>query len=150
VLAGAAANASLFLSWSPAEAPTGLSLVRVGVDALRSGAGGGIGGLWQPPVIVLSGGLLVVLGLLLLVPARGHRLVGVLALVVALAAAAAVVVLMVVSGLADERLGPGMWCAVAVPAFGVLGAFRAMLRTPLVTLGTDPTTSEGHVADIGA
>jgi hypothetical protein len=132
VLAGVAANVSLSLSWSPGEEPSGLSLVQRGVEAL--GSRGFESGTWQPVVVVLSGGLLVVLGLLLLVPARAHRLVGLLALVVSLAAAAAVVLLMVDTGLADDRLGPGMWCAVAVPVLGVLGALKAMLTAPRVVL----------------
>jgi hypothetical protein len=90
--------------------------------------------LWQPPVVVLCGGLLVLLGFLLLVPAHAHRAVGVLALVVALAAAAAVVLLIAGTDLADQRFGPGLWCAAAVPVLGVLGALKAMLTAPLVSL----------------
>jgi hypothetical protein len=131
-LAGVAANVSLLLSWSPGEGPTGLFLVKQGIEDF--GSGEGQLGFWQPPVIVLGGGLLVLLGFLLLVPARTHRLVGVLTLIVALAAAGAVVVLMAASGLVDDRFGPGMWCAVAVPVLGVLGALKAMLTVPLVTL----------------
>jgi hypothetical protein len=150
VLAGAAANVSLLLSWASGEGPTGLSLVRRGVEALGFGWAGAEGGYWQPAVIVLSGGLLVLLGLLLLVPARAHRLVGVAALVVALAAATAVVLLMTVSGLTVDRFGPGMWCAAAVPVLGVLGSFKAMLTAPLVTLGTGTSTSSGDVAEVEA
>jgi hypothetical protein len=149
VLAGVAANVSLLLSWAPGEGPTGLSLVQAGVEVLRSGAGGPQGIFWQPPVVVLSGGLLVLLGLLLLVRARTHRLVGVLALLVALGAATAVVLLTVESGLADDRLGPGMWCAVAVPVLGVLGALKAMLTVPVVTLAPDSSTAPDHVTDGG-
>jgi hypothetical protein len=90
--------------------------------------------VWQPSVVVLCGGLLVLLGLLLLVPAHAHRLVGVLALIVALASAAAVALLIAETGLADDRFGAGMWCAVAVPVLGVLGALKAMLTAPRVTL----------------
>src|SRR5215207_11010600 len=96
VLAGVAANVSLSLSWSPGEGPTGLSLVQRGVEAF--GSGDIDNGTWQPVVVVLSGGLLVLLGLLLLVPARAHRFVGLLALVVALGAAAAVVLLLADTG----------------------------------------------------
>jgi hypothetical protein len=135
VLAGVAANASLLLSWSPDEGPTGLSLVRRGIEAL--GAGAVRAGVWEPPVVVLSGGLFILLGLLLLVPARAHRFLGVLALIVSFAAATAVVHLMLGSDLVDDRLGPGMWCAVAVPVLGVLGALKAMLTAPQVTLGAD-------------
>lgn len=135
VLAGVAANVSLSLSWSPGEGPSGLSLVQRGVEGVRAGGGASVlDGLWQPFVVVLSGGLLVLLGLLLLVPARAHRFIGVLALFVSLAAAAAVAVLVAGSGWEPDRFGPGMWCAVAVPALGVLGSLKAMLTVPLVTL----------------
>jgi hypothetical protein len=132
VLAGVAANVSLLLSWAPGEGPSGLTLVQGGARALGSGPAGDA--LWQPFVVVLCGGLLVVLGFLMMVPARAHRLVGVLALVVTLGAAAAVVLLAVDTGLADEQFGPGLWCAVAVPVLGLLGALKAMLTAPLVSL----------------
>jgi hypothetical protein len=135
VLAGVAANVSLSLSWAPGDGPTGLSLVQLGVGELEIDARTwDLGGLWQPFVVVLCGGLLVLLGLLLLVPARAHRLVGVLALVVSLAAATAVVLLMADGGWGPDRFGPGMWCAVAVPVLGALGSLKAMLTVPLVTV----------------
>jgi hypothetical protein len=136
VLAGVAANVSLSLSWSPGEGPTGLSLVQRGGEALDSGIDASVrSGVWEPLVVVLCGGLLVLLGFLLLVPARGHRLLGVLALVVALAAAAAVVAVLVSDmGWQVDRFGPGMWCAVAVPVLGAVGALKAMLTAPRVTI----------------
>jgi hypothetical protein len=135
VLAGVAANVSLSLSWSPGEGPSGLSLVRRGGEALSAGVGEAArSGVWQPLAVVLSGGLLVVLGFLLFVPARAHRFVGLLALVVALSAAAAVVLLITDTDLVDDRFGPGMWCAVAVPVLGGLGALKAMLTAPRVAL----------------
>jgi hypothetical protein len=139
-LAGVAANASLLLSWSPGEGPTGLSLVQGGVQELRSGLDALPDSLWQPPVVVVSGGVLVFLGLLMLVPARAHRVVGVISLSVSLAAATAVTWLIIESGLAEDRFGPGMWCAVAVPVLGVLGSLKAMLTVPLVTLQPDSAT----------
>jgi hypothetical protein len=135
VLAGAAANVSLSLSWSPGEGPTGLSLVQSGVETLRFGEWA-LTSLWQPFVVVAGGGLLVLLGILLLVPAHAHRLVGVLALAVSLAAAVAVALLINDVGWDVDRLGPGMWCAVAVPVLGVVGALKAMLTPPLVALGS--------------
>jgi lysylphosphatidylglycerol synthetase-like protein (DUF2156 family) len=141
VLAGVAAGVSLVLSWSPGAGPTGLSLVKPGIAALGIGSDEVRDGIWQPPVVVASGGLLVLLGLLLLVPARGHRVVGVLALMTALAAAAAVVLLAADSGLVDDRFGPGMWCAVAVPVLGLLGSLKAMLTAPLAPLA--PGTAVG-------
>jgi hypothetical protein len=142
VLAGVAANVSLSLSWSPGEGPTGLSLVQRGAEALDSGVAASVrGDVWEPLVIVLCGGLLVLLGFLLLVPARAHRLVGLVALVVSLAATAAV--LFVVSDV-DWRIdgfGPGTWCAVAVPVLGLLGSLKAMLTAPRVTLAPSSTAS---------
>jgi hypothetical protein len=135
VLAGVAANVSLSLSWAPGDGPTGLWLLRRGVEELGVGAGTwDLSGVWQPLVVVLCGGLLVLLGLLLLVPARAHRLVGVLALAVSLAAATALVLLMADGGWGADRFGPGMWCAVAVPVLGALGSLKAMLTAPLVTV----------------
>ena len=128
VLAGVAANVSLSLSWAPGDGPTGLSLVRRGVEELGVGAGTwDLTSIWQPVAVVLCGGLLVLLGLLLLVPARAHRLVGVLALVVSLAAATAIVLLMADGGWGADQFGAGMWCAVAVPVLGALGSLKAML-----------------------
>ena len=134
VLAGVEANVSLSLSWSPGEGPTGLSLVRRGVEGLGFEASA-LSGVWQPFVVVLSGGLLVLLGFLLLVPARAHRLIGVLALLVSLAAASAVVVLLANGGWGPGQFGPGLWCAVAVPILGTLGALKAMLTPPQIVLG---------------
>ena len=147
VLAGVAANVSLLLSWSPGDGPTGLALVQHSVEAIRSGAGDPADtGLWQPLVVVVSGGLLVVLGLLLLVPARAHRFVGVVALIVALAAAAAVILLMADIGWTMDRFGPGLWCAAAVPVLGLLGSLKALVSAPLVALvpveQPPPTTAE--------
>lgn len=136
VLAGVAANVSLTLSWSPGGGLDGLSLVERGVRVLGTGAPGSVPlSTWQPLVVVLSGGVLVLLGLLLLVPARAHRFVGLLALLASLAAAAAVVVLTAGIEWRPDRFGPGMWCAVAVPVLGLLGSLKAMLTAPLVTLG---------------
>ncbi|HEY0125549.1 MAG TPA: hypothetical protein VGB58_00265 [Blastococcus sp.] len=135
VLAGVAANVSLSLSWSPGEGPTGLSLVQRGGEALDAGlAASARSEVWEPIVVVSSGGLLVLLGFLLLVPARTHRLVGLLALVVSLAATAAALFIVSEAGWRLDRFGPGTWCAVAVPALGLLGSLKAMLTAPRVTL----------------
>jgi hypothetical protein len=145
VLAGVAANVSLSLSWSPGEGPTGLSLVQRGGEALDSGLAESVrSDVWEPLVVVLCGGLLVLLGFLLLVPARTHRLVGLLALVVSLAASTAV--LFVVSDVdwRVDRFGPGTWCAVAVPVLGLIGSLKAMLTAPRVTLGSRSTASSGE------
>jgi hypothetical protein len=135
VLAGVAATVSLLLPWSSGDGPTGLSLVDRGARDLGSGAAGDA--LWQPFAVVLCGGILVVLGFLMMVPARAHRAIGVLALAVALGAAASVAVLVVDTDLATERFGPGLWCAAAVPVLGLLGALKAMLTAPRVLLAPD-------------
>jgi hypothetical protein len=136
VLAGVPANVSLLVPWWPDSGPTGLSLVQSGVDGIGIGPDRwALIGLWQPFVVVVSGGLLVLLGLLLLVPARAHRLVGVLALVVTLVAATAVGLLVAEIGGGPDRFGPGMWCAVAVPVLGAVGSLKAMLTPPQVALG---------------
>ena len=135
ILAGVAANVSLSLAWLASSGTSGLTLVSRGIELLGEGVGAVLRtGLWQPVTIVLGGGLLVLLGLALLVPARAHRLVGVLALVVSLATAAAVLVLFAEAGWRVERFGVGTWFATAVPVLGVLGALKSMLTTPHVTL----------------
>ncbi|MGY1779051.1 hypothetical protein [Geodermatophilus sp. SYSU D01036] len=134
LLAGVADAASLWLPWGPDGRTTGLDLVVRSVDAAREGVAElGRTGLWQPATVAAGGALLVVLGLLLLRPARGHRVSGVLALAVALAVAAAVVARLVDAGWDVHRLGPGVWCAAAVAGLGVLGALKAMLTAPRVT-----------------
>jgi hypothetical protein len=135
VLAGVAANVSLSLSWTAGDGTNGLSLVRRGAEILGAGIGElARSGFWQPLAVVGGGGLFVLLGLLVLIPARAHRLLGVVALLIALAAAAAVIVLFADAEWRVDRFGPGMWFAVAVPVLGVLGALKAMLTAPRITL----------------
>lgn len=135
VLAGVATNLSLLLPWSAGQGPVGLWLVEQGVDVLRSGWEPlARSDVWQPLAVVSCGGLLLLLGLLLFVPARTHRLLGVLALLVASAAAAAVVDWLAGVGWETGNLAPGAWCAAAVPVLGVLGALQAMLTDPLVSV----------------
>jgi len=87
-------------------------------------------------VVVLAGGLLYLLGVPLFFPARGHRFVGVLALVVALAASAGVLTMVADAGWTIAPFRYGMGFAVAVPVLGLLGALKAMLTFPRVT--TEP------------
>jgi hypothetical protein len=135
ILAGVAANVSLSLAWLSSGDVSGLSLVSRGIDLLGDDVGALFRtGLWQPVTVVLGGGLLVLLGIALLVPARAHRLLGVLALLVSLVTAAAVLVLFADADWRMERFGVGTWFAVAVPVLGVLGALKSMLTTPDVTL----------------
>jgi hypothetical protein len=127
LLAGIAAAVSLLLHWLSRSDQTGWTLVR---DGLRDPGGLFGTGLWQPVAIVLGGGLLFVLGLLLLVPARAHRTLGLLALLVTAAVGAGVLV-----PLADAnwRLGGfdvGFYCAIAVAGLGLLGSLKALLTGP--------------------
>lgn len=134
-LAGVATNVSLWLPWVAGDGAVGLALVEEGVDVLGSGpVEWSRTDQWLPLAVVCGGGLLLLLGVLLLVPAHAHRSVGVAALVVSVASAAAVLGLIAGTGWAPGRLALGMWFAVAVPAFGVLGALKAMLTAPRVTI----------------
>jgi hypothetical protein len=138
ILAGVAAGMSLWLPWRRDDGATGFSLASRGVAAFRSGIGTlGYSGLWQPLAVVLGGAVLLLLGLLLFLRARSHRLIGVLALLVAVAAAAGVLVPLAAVQWSPGGFGPGMWCAVAVAGLGVLGALKAMLTAPQVGMRPD-------------
>ena len=123
VLAGIAAGVSLLLDWVQDE--NGLDLVQDGLEVFDYSS-------WQPPVIVLAGGLLLVLGLLMFFPARSHKTLGVLALLATMAAAAGVIVVLNGSRFTWDLFETGFWVAVAVPALGLLGALKAMLTSPKV------------------
>ena len=127
VLAGIAAGVSLVLHWVPDGGPTGWTLLRNAFDDLGAIFGNG---LWQPTVIVLGGGALFVLGLLMLVPARAHRILGLLALLVSGGVIAGVLVPLAD---ADWHVGDfaiGFYLAMAVAALGLLGSLKALLTGP--------------------
>lgn len=133
VLAGLGAAASLALPWVRGERERGVVLVRRGFEVVDSDVGEFLrSGLWQPVAVVLGGGVLLLLGLLLFLPARTHRLVGVLALVAGLIAAAAVLTLLAGADWTTGRFDLGTWVAVAVAGLGVLGALKAMLSLPRI------------------
>jgi hypothetical protein len=135
VLAGVAAVASLWLPWRQDQGDTGWSLLRRGLAlAGTSLQDFGRSGFWQPVAIVLGGVLLFLLGVVLFLPEGTHRIAGVLALLVASGPIAGVLFLVAREGWNSARFGPGMWLAIAVPTLGCLGALKAMLRTPRVTL----------------
>ena len=128
LLAGAAAAVSLLLRWLRDDDATGQDLVRRGFTELGDGLGTLVGtGFWQPLTVVLGGGVLLLLGLLLFLPAKRHRLVGLLALLVTAAVSAAVLVPLVRAGFDPGAFRAGFWCAVAVAALGLLGALKALL-----------------------
>ena len=131
LVAGIAAGVSLLLPWLADDDVTGLSLVRDGFAALGEGIGEVLStGYVQPLTIVLGGGVLFLLGLLLLVPARGHRAVGLVALVVALLVTVAVLVPLAVAGWDLGFFGIGFWFAIAVAVLGLIGSLKALLTRP--------------------
>ena len=128
LVAGIAAGLSLLLPWLADDDVTGLTLVKDAFTALGDGVGELIGtGYIQPLTIVLGGGVLFLLGLLLLAPARSHLLVGLVALVVALLVTVAVLVPLAVAGWDLGFFGIGFWFAIAVAVLGLVGAAKALL-----------------------
>ncbi len=128
LVAGLAAGISLLLPWLADDDVTGLTLVKDAFTALGEGVGEVVRtGYVQPLTIVLGGGVLFLLGLLLLVPARRHRLLGLIALVVALLVTAAVLVPLAIAGWDLGEFGVGFWFAIAVAVLGLLGAAKALV-----------------------
>ncbi len=124
ILAGIAAAISLVLDWVADVDGTGWNLVREGFDDL-----GDIidTGRWQPLAVVLGGGVLFVLGILMWLPARSHRFLGLLGLIVSGVIVWAVVVPLNDADWELDFFGPGFWCAIAVAVLGVLGSLKALL-----------------------
>ena len=124
ILAGIAAGISLLLDWLKDDDVSGWGLVRAAFDDLD-----GIvdSGLWQPLAIVLGGGVLLLLGILMWLPARSHRFLGLLGLVVSGLVVWAVVVPLVDADWDLDFFGAGFWCAIAVAVLGVLGSLKALL-----------------------
>jgi hypothetical protein len=128
LVAGLLTGISLLLPWIADDDVTGLTLVKDGFTALGDSVGELVrSGYVQPLTIVLGGGVLFLLGGLLLVPARRHRLVGLVGLVVALLVAAAVLVPLAVAGWDLGEFGVGFWLAIAVAVLGLFGATKALL-----------------------
>jgi hypothetical protein len=131
LLAGAAAGVGLLLHWVHGSPKTGLTILEDGLRVAGSDRSAFVtDGWWQPVVIVLGGGLLFVLGLLVLVPARAHRFLGVVALLVALGVTAAVLVAMAQDHWSTRGYDLGWWFAAAVAGFGLLGALKAVVTGP--------------------
>jgi hypothetical protein len=142
ILAGIAAGVSLLLSWLPGDDTKGLDILKLGFRTISNKGWGELfsSGLWQPLAVMLGGGVLFVLGLLMLVPARAHRFLGLLALLVSFAVAAGVLV-----PLADDKwkLGDfrvGFYLAIAVAVLGLLGSLKALLTGPKVGTTTSATS----------
>lgn len=129
ILAGIAAAVSLLLDWLDGEDVSGWDLVRGGFDDL-----GAIfdTGLWQPLAIVLGGGVLFVLGILMWLPMRSHRFLGLLGLLVTGAVIAGVLVPLQDADWDLGFFGPGFWCGIAVAVLGLLGSVKALLTRPKV------------------
>ena len=128
LLAGAAAAISLILPWLSGRDDGGLDLFRQGIDDAREGWGTLIDtGFWQPLTVIGAGGLLLVIGLLLLLPAKRHRFLGLLALIISGAAAAAVLVPLFQADWDLSTFDLGFWFAWAVPVLGLLGALKALV-----------------------
>lgn len=124
ILAGIVAAVSLVLDWVADVEGTGLDLVRDGFEDLDAIVDNG---LWEPMAVVLGGGVLLVLGILMWLPARSHRFLGLLGLLVSAVIVWAVVVPLEDAGWELDYFGPGFWCAIAVAALGVLGSLKALL-----------------------
>jgi hypothetical protein len=124
ILAGIAAAVSLLLEWLADGDDTGWDLVRAGFEDL-----GGIvdNGLWQPLAVVLGGGVLLLLGIMMWLPARSHRFLGLIGLVVSGVVVWAVVVPLTDADWELDFFGAGFWCAIAVAVLGVLGSLKALL-----------------------
>jgi hypothetical protein len=135
LLSGVAAIGSLWLPWWQDGTATGWVLARralavadVDVRALDGTA------LWEPLVIAICGGFLFLVGVMLFLPERTHRIAGLLSLLIASVATVAAVSAVADAEWSAARFGLGMWSAIAVAALGVLGALKAMLTVPRVTL----------------
>jgi len=124
ILAGLTAAVSLLLPWLADDDISGWSLVRAGFADL-----GRIfhNGLWQPLAIVLGGGVLFVLGILMWLPMRSHRLLGLLALLVSLVVTAGVVVPLSKAHWDLGDFAIGFWLGIAVAVLGLLGSLKALL-----------------------
>jgi hypothetical protein len=142
ILAGIAAGVSLLLSWLPRDDSKGLDILKLGFKTIGDEGWGEFfsSGMWQPVAVMLGGGVLFVIGLLLLVPARAHRFLGLLALLVSFAVAAGVLVPLADS---DWKLGSfrvGFYFAIAVAVLGLLGSLKALLTGPKVGTTTSVTS----------
>jgi hypothetical protein len=129
LLAGIAAGVSLLVVWVHGG-DTGAGLVSSGFDDLRTPQQLVDRDTWAPATVVLGGAVLFVLGLFMYIPAKTHRLLGVLALLVSLAVAAAVLVPLADANWDVGQWAVGGWFTVAVAGLGFLGALKALMTHP--------------------
>jgi hypothetical protein len=129
LLAGMAAGVSLLVVWVHGGG-IGLDLVRDGLDDLGSPQRLADDGTWAPLAIVSGGIVLFLIGLLMYVPAKTHRLLGALALLVTLVVAAGVLVPLADADWDVQRWAVGGWLTVAVGGLGFLGAVKALSTHP--------------------
>src|SRR3712207_733362 len=127
ILAGIAAAISLPLSWLAERDVSGLDLVKAGFEVPQDIYDEG---LWQPMAVIFGGGVLLILGILMWLPARTHRTLGVLGLVVSVAAAVGILVPLADDGWDFGTYDLGFWFAMAVPVLGLLGSLKAMFTGP--------------------
>jgi hypothetical protein len=128
LLAGIAAGVSLLVVWVHGG-DTGAALVSNGTDDLGSPQQLVDRDTWEPLAVVLGGAVLFVIGLLVFIPAKTHRLLGALALLVSLGVAAAVLVPLADADWDVDRWAVGGWLAVAVGGLGFLGALKALMTS---------------------
>lgn len=128
LLAGIAAGISLLVVWVNGAAATGLDLVGDGLGDLDDGTR--LADSWPALAVVFGGAALFLLGLLMFIPAKTHRLLGALALLVSLGVAAGVLVPLADADWDVERLAVGGWLTVATAGLGFLGALKALMTGP--------------------
>jgi hypothetical protein len=130
LLAGLAAGVSLLVVWVHGGV-SGFDLVGARLlDVREDPTTLARAGAWQPLAVVGGGTVLFVLGLLMYVPARTHRFLGVLALLASLVVAAAVLLPLAEAGWDTASWAVGAWCAAAVGGLGLLGALKAVSTGP--------------------